>query len=190
MPLLNQAAAGAAPMGQPAPAPAAAPAPTQGGQIPTQGGQGDPAVFKEAMRVASNALYDEQVFSGIVEAAGRGQVREALSSTVALIIGQTEQAVGQLDIDSILALILALVFDAADALTKGGVTLEEDEVMAIVSDTISVFLQQNQGRFSKEELEGAVMRMQEEAQNLDTGEYEQGGAAPAAPGGGMLSQGA
>ena len=147
--------------------------------------------------MASNAIYDEKVFDGLASAAQGGDLVEALSSTVVLVVTSTEKKVGELTMEELFTLFLVLIVDVADAFASAGNEIGQDQVYQALSDAISMFLQQNHGRWSKEEIEAGVAQLQEAQANADQiaseFEGEMGGqqAAPGGPpaGGGMLSQG-
>lgn len=184
-------------------APGQAPAaPAQQAPAGPQGEAGDMEKFSQATKLASNIIYDEGVFKELAERAKSGSVLDALTTTVVMVISQVEQSIGELSLEHLFALGMMLVVDVADALTQGGIEVGQEEINRALSDAITMFLQQNHGRFSKEELEAAVAQLQQTQANAGAMEQQLQGAGqgqPAAPAGpgpqdpgqrGLLSGGA
>lgn len=166
----------------PAGAPQAAPAAPAGGQgqaAPPQGGNMEQ--FSEATRIASNTIYDEEVFKGLVDRAKEGSVSDSLATTIVLIITEVESQTGPLSLEHLFSLAMMMAVDVADALTQGGIEVAQEDVDRALSDAITMFLQQNQGRFSREELDAAVSQLQETANNADAMEQQLTGGQGQAP---------
>lgn len=162
--------------------------------------------MNEAMRIASNILYNQEVFNGMVDQMNGKFSVETLAGNAVLIISETEKQVGPLSLENFFALAVVIVVDACDALASSGMDLNDQDVYEALGSTIEMFLQQNQGRWSKEELEAGVKSLEEAQANADQlaadfggpGEPMGGGApapggpapgGPAAGGGGLLKQG-
>jgi hypothetical protein len=152
--------------------PQQAPAPQQGGPqqapAPQQGGpQQAPAPqqfnqeqFNQAAQLASKILYDPKVYEGMIGMARKNPI-PALANTAVMVLQRVDREIRGLSIDIMFSIGMTIIVDAADALQQSGVDVTEDHVSQALSDAITSFLQQNPKRFTPEEIQDGVKRLQE-----------------------------
>ena len=146
----------------PAPTPGSAPAPTPGsapapGQPQAAGGEDQ---LNQAMQLASQALYDKNVFDGLANAYA-GDPAGALSNTAVTIVMKVEERLGPLSLDNLFALLIIVIGDASDALEQSGEEVNADVITDSLEAAIQLFLMQHPNRFSEEELRQGVAELEQ-----------------------------
>lgn len=106
-------------------------------------------LFKEAVRVGSNLIYDQEVFHGMHEA---GAPAEALATTLVLVLNKVEEQVGPMPPPAVLAVGLVLLYDVADAMSQAGEEISEEETMQALSFAVQMWLQQHPDRVDPNQL--------------------------------------
>lgn len=182
----------------------------QGGPPPAQGGEGTSrgirgegplppsdavideetlvAEMQEAMRVASNILYEDKVFNALAQMAAKAGVPEALSVTTVKILMRVQMELGELSMEILFGTAMAIIADAADALQQGGIEVGEKAVNQGLQMAITRYLEENPNQFSKEDLQRGFAGLQEGLKNLDLAEIEGGAADGGAPKAGLMGE--
>ena len=157
----------------------------QGGGLP---GGDAMALFAESVKAASNILYDDRVFTRLVKAAQDGDVPNALAMTVVQVLGQVQANLGDLALDSLFALAMSMVADAADALQQVEVEVSADDVTLALETAITMYLQEHPDQFTDDEIQDGVNRLEAGIKEMpdEVGAEEQPAAPPQ---GGLLSGG-
>jgi len=115
-------------------------------------------LFKQAVQVGSNIIYDKDVFHGIV-GAGEEAHPQALATTLVAVLNKVEEKVGQLPAPAVLAAGLTLLYDVADAMTQAGEEVTEDETLQALQHAVQMWLQQHPDRVDEKELQAQVQAM-------------------------------
>lgn len=144
------------------------------------------AQMQEALRVASNILYEDQVFQAMSTMAQKAGIPEALSVVTVKILTRAQDELGDLPMEVLFGVGMAIVADAADALQQGGLEVPADAVNKGLQMAISRYLQENPGQFSKEDLQQGMAGLQQGLQQLDVGELEGSASDGGAPAAGMM----
>lgn len=183
----------------------------QGGQDPTQGGQGQPPSrgrpgegvpppdtqideaalvqqMQETMRVASNILYEEAVFNALSQMASTAGVVEALSVTTVKILTRVQDELGDLPMEVLFGAGMAIIADAADALQQGGIEVGEKEVTSALQMAITRYLQENPDQFSQEDIQQGMAGLKQGIDQLNLSEMEGSASDGGAPPAGLLGE--
>lgn len=116
--------------------------------------------FNDAALLGSKLLYNKKVFDAMVRTAQKSPIA-AIMNAVVKIIERVDRDMPGLPIDVLFGVGMALVVDAADAIQQSGVEVGEDEVSEALSNAITLFLQENPDRFSPQEIQDAVARLEQ-----------------------------
>lgn len=184
----------------------------QNGQPPAQGGQGPrkqkgiprgqgvpspdapvdeaalTAELQEAMRKASNILYEEAVFQSLSTMAQEVGPAEALAVTTVKILERLQNEGGEMAMEILFGVGMAIIADAADALQQGGIEVSEAQVTQGLQRAISTYLRENPDQFTPEELKQGMDGLKQGLQQLDMSEMEGSAADGGAPPAGLMGE--
>jgi hypothetical protein len=144
--------------------------------------------LQEAMRLASNILYEDSVFQAMAQMAAKTGPADALSVTTVKVLEKVQMEMGELPMEVLFGVAMAIIADAADALQQGGIEVSEKEVNQGLQLAVTRYLQDNPDQFTREELQQGMEGLKQGMEQINLSELEGSAADGGAPAAGMMGE--
>lgn len=110
------------------------------------------AQVKKGYQMASQILYEKEIFASMMEEFQQMEPTEAVAHAVVSILTTVKQQLGAMDLMSALALGMAILGEVVDAVRQVGIDLPGEQVEQALGLSVQMYLAASAGEFDPEEL--------------------------------------